>query len=134
MRKRDQPAAGSGMLARGFWDATEEPRPQRSAPTCRGPGTAAIHAEAIVGVPDGEAGRAAARGGSPSRDAVRRAARDEHAQVSSRHLAAEAILWGSRTQAVGVDQQFQATRSYSLMSPPSTGWRLIRGRSRFGTA
>ena len=42
-------------------------------------------------------------------------------------------LWGSRTQAVGVDQQFQATRSYSLMSPPSTGWRLIRGRSRFGT-
>jgi hypothetical protein len=56
MRKRDQPAAGAGMLARGFWDATEEPRPQRSAPTCRGPGTAAIHAEAIVGVPDGEPG------------------------------------------------------------------------------
>ena len=38
---------------------------------------------------------------------------------------------GFQNSAVAVDLRFQAARSYSLVSPPSTGRRLIR-RSRSG--
>jgi hypothetical protein len=39
------------------------------------------------------------------------------------------ILRGSKTLLLGVDLRVQAARSYSLMSPPRTGRRLIRCRS-----
>ena len=39
-------------------------------------------------------------------------------------------LWGSKTRPSGADLRFYAARSYSLISPPSTGRRLISWRSR----
>ena len=39
-------------------------------------------------------------------------------------------LWGSKIRLPGADLRLYAARSYSLISPPRTGRRLIRWRSR----
>jgi hypothetical protein len=49
-------------------------------------------------------------------------------------IAARAQRVGFQNSAAGVDLQFQAERSYSLMRPPRMGRRLIRWLARSGTA
>ena len=56
----------------------------------------------------------------------------DHADPRTHDLGRAKGPVGFQNVAVVVDLRFQAARSYSLISPPSTGRHLIRARSGSG--